>query len=211
MANNLQAASRRAIQESRLSQLDNIGQSRENFEVGNLTVIETVLGEFIQRVQSNIQNEGLNSTGQISELTIEVKDNKVNVMGKPWLLYQDRGVSGINQRYNTPHAYTDRMPPMDVFKEWIKTKNIQLRNNATYHGPESPFKELTEEEQQEKAAWAISQSIYRKGLKPKNIYSKEIPKLVDDLKQQLANFGIQQIQQQMNINNRGADRVIINM
>lgn len=207
--NNLQTASKKAILDSKLNQLDTLGTSKENFEAVSLSVIEKVAGEFIERVHQNIQQEGMNVTGKINDIAIQAEDNKVNIYAPSHIIYQDRGVSGIINKYNTPHSYTTKMPPMSVIKNWILTKNIQLKDNEKYYGKESPFKDLTKDKEVENVAWSISQSIFQKGLKPRNIYSKEIPKLIEDLREELGNVAVQQISQQINLANRNTNRVII--
>ena len=64
---------------------------------------------------------------------------------------------------------------------WIKRKNLNLRDNKKYYGKESPFKNLTQEEQIERTSWAIAKSVYKKGIKPKNIMTPELRTLEDDL------------------------------
>lgn len=209
MPQNRQQASQRAIQESRVQQLDNLGTAQSEFE-DKLTVIENVLGSFITRVKENIDKEtDMVTTGAISNITLKAEGESVNVMGSPHLIYQDRGVNGSKEKlYDTPHSYTDKMPPVDVFIEWIKRKHINLKNNEKYSYKKPPFKELTEEEEIEKAAWGMAKKVFNEGFRPRNLYSKEIPKLVEDLKEQLTGFAVQQIVQAINVK-ESAKRIII--
>jgi len=208
MAKGIKQASKKAQREAMLSQLDALGENKSDFDKANLSIIEEIASSFIEQIKSNIESEGMNVTGNINEIEIQVQDNRVNIYAPNYLIYQDRGVSGTEVKYDTPHAFTDKAPPSIVFSNWIKTKNIQLRNNETYYGKPSPFKDLTEEEQIEQASWAMAKSVQKKGLKPRNIYSKEIPQLIDDLSNELGYFAIQQIVQNIDVKD-SAKRVVI--
>lgn len=194
MADNLKTATKKSILEAKVQQLDNLGTDIKDFlQVESMSLIESIVGDFILRVQDNINKEDdMVTTGKINDITIQASDGSVNVLAHRWLIYQDRGVNGsVKKLYNTPHAFTDRMPPVQVFKDWIKNKNIRLENNAKYKGKESPFKDMTEEEQINSAAWGMAKKVFKEGFKPRNIYSKEIPKLVDDLEKEIADFTVQ--------------------
>lgn len=209
--NNLKAATKKSIQEAKVQQLDNFGTDVNEFlQTESLSLVEDIVGDFILRVQDNINNEeGMVTTGKISDISIEANGGTINVMGYPWLIYQDRGVNGaVKKLYNTPHAYTDKKPPVQVFKDLIKAKNIRLINNHKMKGKDSPFKELTEEQQINNAAWAFVNKVYKEGFKPRNIYSKEIPQLIDDLTKQIADFTVQSIVQAIDVK-PSAKRIIL--
>ena len=208
MVKGIKQASKKAQREAMLSQLDALGENKADFDKANLSIIEEIAGNFIERIKDNIQTEGMNVTGNINEIEIQVQDNRVNILAPNYLIYQDRGVSGTEVKYDTPHAFTDKAPPSSVFIDWIKTKNIQLRNENKYYGKPSPSKDLSEDEQIEKASWAMAKSVQKKGLKPRNVYSKEIPQLIDDLSNELGDFAVQQIIQNIDVKD-SAKRIII--
>lgn len=187
---------KKAVHEAKVSQLDTIGTDIESFlEQGSLSVVENILGEFIERVHANINNEpDFVTTGQINEIEMKQEGTSVNVYAFPHLLYQDRGVNGSEKKlYDTVHSYTDKRPPVYVFKNWIKTNNIQLRDNEKFEGKASPFKELDEDSKINSAAWGMSTKIFKEGFKPRKVYSKEIPQLIQDLSTQIAGFTAQSI------------------
>ncbi|WP_316841379.1 hypothetical protein [Pedobacter gandavensis] len=196
----LSQAQAQAEFESRLSSL---GTSPDDlvFEESELTAVEKVLGNFIEKIHISIEEEGLNGGGTINDIRIESTGNEVVVTAPKHLVFQDMGVQGavIKQYPDSHFSYMEKRPPVDVFLAWIKAKNIQLRNNATYGGEESKFKDLTEEEQQLQVAWAISTKIYREGFKPRHIYSKHIDSLISDLENEITGFAIQQLVQNINI------------
>lgn len=223
---NLKGASKAAIYRSKVQQTDSLGTSVEEFvfEEG-MSLVEQIVGDFIERVQDNISKEkNFSTTGKISDISMEMKDGVLNVYANPHLIYQDRGVNGSKvKKYDTPHSFSDKRPPASVFKEWIKNKQVFLTSKNDEHrkydkrlsdkekSEDRPFKELTEDEKIERASWAISTKVFNEGIKPRKIYSKEIPKLIEDLQSQLADFAIQQIQQNITIQPKegGGNRTIV--
>ncbi|PUZ23439.1 hypothetical protein DCC81_23970 [Chitinophaga parva] len=185
-----------------LNKLDSLGTSKDSFEVvtGGSSVVECIelaLGNFIQRVIKNIQDADMIVTGQIEDISIQVESDVVNVLANEYLVYQDKGVNPSGQQlYNTPFSYRELPPPYQVFIDYIKTKNLQLRNNETYYGKPSPHKDLTDEEEIEKAAHAMAMSIFKKkGIKPRDIYSREIPQLIKDIQSLVTGFAAEQIKE----------------
>ncbi len=209
--NNLAKATKKSIHEAKVQQLDSLGTDIGEFiQQEGLSVIENIVGDFVERVKTNIDNTPqMVVTGKISDIEVKAENGAVNVYAHPHLLYQDRGANGsVNKLYNTPHAYTDKMPPVDVFKQWIKDKNIRLVNNETYYGKPSPFSKLTEEEQITKAAWGMSMKVFQDGYKPRKIFSKEIPQLIEELQEQIADFCVQAIVSSIDVK-ESAKRVIL--
>jgi hypothetical protein len=210
MADNFKKVTKKAIHQQKVESLDTLGQDLDQFLFQeSFTVVESVLGDFVLRVQDNInKEEGMVTTGSISDIDIKAENGAVNVYANSWLLFQDRGVNGsVKKLYNTPHSYTDKKPPVQVFKDWIKRKNINLIRNEEFRGEPSPFKELTEEQMINKAAWGMATKVFQEGFKPRNIYSKEIPQLVEELQVEIADFTVQSIMQSINVK-PSAKRVI---
>lgn len=191
-----------------VKKLDKIGTSKDQFDNDKLTLIESILAEFVEKVKGNIQAEGLVVTGKMSDIKIQSTGDEVVVTANPWLIYQSRGVSGTETKYDTPHSYTDKMPPANVFEEWIKEKNIQLVDNPKYGGKESPFKDLTDEQRIKNVSYAMAYKIYKHGIEPKDIYEKEIPGLIEALRKQIGEFTVQFIKNNIAVKPE-AQRVII--
>lgn len=193
----LKQATKRSIYLAKVDKLDKIGKDPAKFlQEESFSAVENVLGDMIIRVQENINKiPNFVNTGKITEMYTKAENGVVNLYGTPHLLFQDRGVSGTEKKYNSPHGFTDKMPPPSVFIPYIKSKNLKLRDNAKYYGEESPFKETTEAKDQEKLSWAIAKSIYKKGIKPKNVFSKEIKQTLKELKEIVPNVMIQSFNQ----------------
>lgn len=189
MAKGLRAA-------SKLSKLDALGSSKGDFDIaeGN-DVIKNAAGAFIQRVQANLKREDKWLTGKTANLSIvEHEDGKgLDIVANRSLEYLDKGVSGTEVKYNTPYAYTNKMPPVSVFIDWIKRKNLNLVNNEKYKGDASPTKDLTEDEQIKGAAFGMAVNKKKKGQKPLNVYSSELNQLADDVAKAYADYVVKAI------------------
>lgn len=215
-------ASKRAQLESNLQQLDALGKDPSQFvEESGMTLLESLCAEFIERVQNNIEKADIITTGKITDITMQAEGGYVNIYAPAHLIYKDRGVNGaVVQLYDTPHKYTDKKPPVEPIIEWLKTKKIVFSEKNDYHRKydkrftdeqkkkERPFKQVNQEEEIKRMAYAIREKIYQEGQAPLKLYSKEIPKLVEDVKSQLGDFVQQQLKQVIDVKPE-AQRIII--
>lgn len=198
---NFNSARRNAEQQARINQLDSLGASKSDFFTEDgLNTVEKLIGEFIQRVQNNIQRAGMNVSGRISDITVEKTGNGINVMAYPELIFQDKGVNGVrNKTRNNGVGYTDKRPPLDVIIEWVRQNNNLFRNNdalrhgSDFDGRESPFKEITEDEHIRRVAYAIREKIYYEGQAPKNLYTPELPQLIEQIADGFADFMVREV------------------
>ena len=185
----------KSLSQATAAALNNLGTDKNQFDT-DLSAVEQACADFILRVKENIQAipDFVNS-GAIENLSIEVGEQEVNIMGSPHLLYQNYGVNGAEiQLYDTPYSYKDKKPPVDAFLEYIQSKNIRLVNNPRYYGNPSPFASTSEDKQQLQVAWAMATKVYEQGFKPRPIkWEEEKDKLVQDLKNNVAGFYIKQI------------------
>ena len=74
--------------------------------------------------------------------------------------YQDKGVSGVKKKYNTPFSYKSKMPPPSAFDKWTIRKGIAPRGAG---GKFQSRKGLN---------FAIARSIFEKGIKPSLFFTK---------------------------------------
>jgi hypothetical protein len=82
--------------------------------------------------------------------------------------FQDKGVSGIKKKYNTPFSYKSKggknglkgMPPPSAFDKWTIRRGIAPRNTK---GQFQTRKGLN---------FAIARSIFEKGIKPSLFFTK---------------------------------------
>jgi len=185
--NNLEQASRA----SRLSSLDSLGSEKFDYDVeGGLSVLEQLAGDFIKRVQANLKSQDMIVTGEIADISTRHIDGGIEITANPQLIFQDAGVNGSRVKlYDTPFSYKTKRPPIEPILEWIKRKNSNTVNNKPYSGKETQFKESDKESM----AYAISEKIFQRGMAPTNVYSKEIPKLIEDVSEGLADFFVHQV------------------
>jgi len=92
-------------------------------------------------------------------------------------MFQDRGVSGKNKKYNTPFSYKSKMPPIKPLAEWAKKRNIRLRDEKGRFKKGS-YKTI---------GYLIARKIYKDGIKPTLFFTKPferaIKRLPDDLRE----------------------------
>ena len=182
----LKKATKKSIYDSKVNSIDNLGTNESEFD-SILTSMETVATEFIQRVQSNITEFGMSVTGKSSQLQIEVINDKNLIITAPAsLFFVDEGVNGRLNNVGSRFGYTLRRPPIEPIKEWIRARQLQSKRNRVFKS-EADFAEMDEEEKITQMAWAISTKRYNEGVLGKDIMQKEIPKLVDDLVEELLN------------------------
>ncbi len=133
------------------------------------------------RLSKNKSKKGKGTTssdGQLYKSLAYFLDNKKNTLSfemEDYGMFQDRGVSGTEKKYNTPFSYTNKMPPIKPLAQWAKSKNIRLRDK------DGKFKKGS----YNTIGFLIARSIYRKGLKPSLFFTKPFEqafkKLPDDL------------------------------
>ncbi len=170
---------KQAAAAARISQLDAFGSSKGAFIIENeLEPIEISIGEFIKRVHLNLQAEDMIVSGKINDIVIQKKGNTIEILANPELKFQDKGVNGSKvSKYNTPYSYKNKKPPVAPFIEWVEKRGLTS----------------TEGETAESIAYAIRETVYQEGFKPRNVYTKEIPKLIDDVAEGLSGLIVTEI------------------
>ena len=96
-------------------------------------------------------------------------------------LYQDKGVSGTQKRYNTPYSYTTKMPPIKPLADWAKRRNIRLRDEQGKY----------QRGNYQTIGYLIARKIYRKGIKPSLFFTKPFEQGFKKLPEELVEkFGL---------------------
>tara|TARA_R100000935_G_scaffold37856_1_gene58991 strand:+ start:78 stop:599 length:522 start_codon:yes stop_codon:yes gene_type:complete len=133
----------------------------------------------LTKSKKNVSKELYNSL----KGNVKVMPNSINVdfEMEDYGLFQDKGVSGKEKKYNTPYSYTTKMPPVKPLADWAKKKSIRLRDDK------GKFKKGN----YNTIGFLIARSIYRKGIKPSLFFTKPFEqgfkKLPNELVQQ---FGL---------------------
>ena len=85
-------------------------------------------------------------------------------------VFQDKGVSGIKKKYNTPYSYTNKMPPPSKMDKWIVRKGLK-----GIRGKDGKF--ISRKSLQ----FMIARSIYNNGIKPSLFFTKPFKKAFTNL------------------------------
>ena len=85
-------------------------------------------------------------------------------------IFQDKGVSGIKKKYNTPYSYTNKMPPPSKMDKWIVRKGLK-----GIRGKDGKF--ISRKSLQ----FMIARSIYNNGIKPSLFFTKPFQKAFKNL------------------------------
>ena len=88
-------------------------------------------------------------------------------------VFQDKGVSGTKQKYNTPFSYTSKRPPRKTLEEWISKRRFQFRDKK---GKFMSYKSMS---------FLIQRSIFEKGIKPSLFFTKPFEKAFNNLPKEL--------------------------
>lgn len=74
--------------------------------------------------------------------------------------FQDKGVSGVKTKYDTPFSYKDKMPPTKAFDKWIVKKGIAPRDaNGKFISRDG-------------LKFAIAKKIFLHGIKPSLFFTR---------------------------------------
>jgi hypothetical protein len=193
---------------NKIEQIKDLGTNMDEFVRNNVQgSFDKAIGDFINRVQQNITKSDVAVTGKISDIRIDSSDDLINIIANEWLVYQSRGVSGTQKKYNTPHFYSTKTPPVQPILDWVKRKNINTRNQEQEFQEEVEFTD--DEKLQKSIAYAIRNTIFKEGIKPKNLYEKEIPKLIEDLNKAGVGAVVQSLNQVIDGIKANAQRVIM--
>lgn len=119
----------------------------------------------IKQARSNLTRMKKNSSKTLyNSLKGYVKESKNSIQitfeMEDYGFYQDQGVSGKKQKYNTPFSYKSKMPPPSKLDKWIVRKGIAPR---TASGEFISRKSLQ---------FLIARSIYLNGIKPSLFFTK---------------------------------------
>ena len=92
-------------------------------------------------------------------------------------IYQDKGVSGVEKKYNTPYSYTNKMPPVKPLADWAKFRNIRLRDDKGRY----------KKGNYQTIGFLIARKIFREGIKPSLFFTKPFEQAFDKLPKELVN------------------------
>jgi len=148
-------------------QLDNFKKALEEFR-------DKVIEESKQNLKS-LNKGGGTLENSIKGGEVKVTDNSLQfgIEMADYGVFQDKGVSGIKQKYNTPYSYKTKMPPPSKLDKWTVKKGIAPRDDK---GRFISRKSLQ---------FAIARSIFYKGIKPSLFFTKPFQKYAKGLPKEL--------------------------
>lgn len=144
----------------------------------------------IARSRYNLTRQKKNSSGALYEsleYVISYMPNATNlkIFMEDYGEFQDKGVSGIKRKFNTPYSYKDKMPPPSKLDKWIVRKGIAPRDDK---GRFLNRKSLQ---------FAIARSIYNNGIRPSLFFTKPFEKAFSELPKQLEDAFVKDLENQI--------------
>lgn len=142
--------------------------------------LEKILTQFSLNVLSqaranfkpkNVTRKGISSLNY--DVTVGPSSFALHFSMEDYMHYQDKGVSGVKVKYNTPFSYKTKMPPPRVFDGWVVRRGLAPR---TAKGAFMKRKSLT---------FALSRKIFTHGIRPSLFFTQAFEHYYKELPQEL--------------------------
>ena len=132
----------------------------------------------LSKSNKNVSKELYNSLGY--DLNVSKNSFSLSILMEDYGVFQDKGVSGTEKKYNTPFKYTNKRPPASAFSNWVVRKGLKGTRDAK--GRFVSRKGLM---------FAVANSIFKKGIKPSMFFTTPFEKAFKDLPEELIlSFGL---------------------
>jgi hypothetical protein len=132
----------------------------------------------LSKSNKNVSKELYNSLGY--DLNVSKNSFSLSILMEDYGVFQDKGVSGTEKKYNTPFKYTNKRPPASAFSNWVVRKGLKGTRDAK--GRFVSRKGLM---------FAVANSIFKKGIKPSMFFTTPFQKAFKDLPEELIlSFGL---------------------
>jgi hypothetical protein len=126
----------------------------------------------LTKSDKNVSKELYNSLGY--DLNVSKNSFSLSILMEDYGVFQDKGVSGTEKKYNTPFKYTNKRPPASAFSNWVVRKGLKGTRDAK--GRFVSRKGLM---------FAVANSVFKKGIKPSMFFTKPFEKAFKELNQEL--------------------------
>ena len=132
----------------------------------------------IQQARTNLTKTKKNSSKKLYNSingVSKVNPNSISLYFEmfDYGVFQDKGVSGVKKKYNTPYTYKTKMPPTKALDKWIVRKGIAPRDeNGKLMNRQS-------------LKFAIARNIFINGIKPSLFFTKPFEKAYKQLPDEL--------------------------
>ena len=129
----------------------------------------------IQQSKTNLTKGKKNSSKALYnsldyDLNVSPNSFSMSFLMEDYGVFQDKGVSGVKNKYNTPYKYTNKMPPPSKMDKWIVRKGLK-----GVRGKDGKF--ISRKSLQ----FMIARSIYNNGIKPSLFFTKPFKKAFTNL------------------------------
>jgi len=120
---------------------------------------EKALQEFIDFVVRESKKRAPKASGDLKrsikgDVKASANSFEAFITAEDYLPFIDKGVSGTEKKYNTPFSYKSKKPPVRFLQTWLK------RKTGAFLGRD-----------RRSAAFALQNSIFKKGIKPTNFFT----------------------------------------
>jgi len=140
--------------------------------------LEVFRDKVVEESKKNLRKEGKGGGALENDLKggeVKVTDRSLQFeIEMPYYgVFQDKGVSGVKKKYNTPYSYKTKMPPPSKLDKWTVRKGIAPRDEK---GRFLSRKSLQ---------FLIARSIFYNGIKPSLFFTKPFEKYAKGLPKEL--------------------------
>lgn len=155
-------------------QLDNFKKALEVFR-------DKVIEESKQNLRKAGKGGGnLENSIKGSEVKVTDRSLQFEIEMAKYGTFQDKGVSGVKKKYNTPYSYKSKMPPPSKLDKWIVKKGLAPRDKGKFKG-----RTISAVGFQKSIQFLIARSIFYNGIKPSLFFTKPFLKYSKDLPTEL--------------------------
>ena len=143
------------------------------------SALNTFAKYVIEESRKNLINDKKNSSNKLyksldSDVKVSKNSFQLSFLMEEYGVFQDKGVSGTEKKYNTPFKYTNKKPPASAFSQWVIRKG--LKGVRDEKGRFVSRKGLQ---------FAIANTVFRKGIKPSMFFTKPFEKAFKNLPKEL--------------------------
>ena len=133
----------------------------------------------VTQSRANLTRQKKNASKQLwqsidYDLKVSRNSFQLEFLMEDYGIFQDKGVSGTEKKYNTPYKYTNKMPPPSKMDKWIVKRNLK-----GIRGKDGKF--ISRKSLQ----FLIARSIYKKGIKPSLFFTKPFEKAFKNINEDL--------------------------
>ena len=133
----------------------------------------------VAQSRANLTRQKKNASKQLwqsidYDLKVSKNSFQLEFLMEDYGIFQDKGVSGTEKKYNTKYKYTNKMPPPSKLDKWIVKRNLR-----GVRGKDGKF--ISRKSLQ----FMIVRSIYKNGIKPSLFFTKPFEKAFKNINEDL--------------------------